>query len=151
MLPLLQARAEDAGLGDWVRFTGSVAGDEVAKILNDADLFVSLNVQGHVSNASLEAMSFGVPFLIRELARNEERSGGIVHLLDKEGYVAVDAQISPDNFATVLTDLCADHRRLSEMRRSVCAARERNLVDWSVRIGKEVSLLKGLTKEDGNR
>lgn len=146
LLPQLQERVATAGLGDWIRFTGSVTSGEVGTILNEADLYVSLNIQGHVSNASLEAMSFGVPFLIRELPRDEERSGGIAHLLDKGGYLSVDSDISPDDFADVLVELCADHCRLSEMRQSVCLAKERNLIDWNVRIAKEVSLLKDLAR-----
>jgi glycosyltransferase involved in cell wall biosynthesis len=55
----MEARVNAAGLGDCVHFTGPQPHARVNLYLNAADIYVSTNMYGNLSNANLEALAAG--------------------------------------------------------------------------------------------
>jgi glycosyltransferase involved in cell wall biosynthesis len=60
----LRRSVKDWGIQDSVRFTGALRHDEVLVQYNEADIYVSLNRMGNLSNANLEAMRSGCCMII---------------------------------------------------------------------------------------
>lgn len=67
-----------AGLGSQVAVTGSVAREDVYRILSRADLFVSASHQEGLPVAVLEAMACGLPIVISDIDPHREISTGLV-------------------------------------------------------------------------
>jgi glycosyltransferase involved in cell wall biosynthesis len=62
----LERLVDELGLRPRVRFTGAV--DDVSPMLRDADIFVSTSLSEGMSNALLEAMSFGLTPLVSQVS-----------------------------------------------------------------------------------
>jgi glycosyltransferase involved in cell wall biosynthesis len=56
----LQDKVEAAGLKHAIRFTGALPHDKIQRSLAQADIYVSLNRYGNLSNANLEALAAGI-------------------------------------------------------------------------------------------
>ena len=65
-LDALRQRVAAAGAENSVIFHGAVPHAQVADILRQSDLYISLNRQGNLSNANLEALSAGLGFILPE-------------------------------------------------------------------------------------
>jgi len=68
-------QASEMGIGDKVRFTGFLRGDDVAKAFGTADLYVMPSVTEPFGIAALEAISHGVPVII-------SKSSGVSEVLE---------------------------------------------------------------------
>jgi glycogen synthase len=68
-------QASEMGIGDKVRFTGFLRGDDVAKAFGTADLYVMPSVTEPFGIAALEAISHGVPIII-------SKSSGVSEVLE---------------------------------------------------------------------
>ncbi len=85
----LQALADRLNLGDRVRFTGFVPGEDLPALLNSADLFAMPSEAELLSIATLEAMACGRPVLLANaVALPELASDGVNGYLFRPGDAA---------------------------------------------------------------
>jgi glycosyltransferase involved in cell wall biosynthesis len=62
----LELRANALGIGDRVRFTGTLSGQEVASVLGDADVYVQLSRHDGFPLSVVEALSTGKPAVLSD-------------------------------------------------------------------------------------
>lgn len=140
----LKGVVNQAGRGDWIRFTGGIPANEVQRELVAADLCVSLNRQGHISNSNLEAVACGLPIVLQCIELSDDRLGGIEDILEPDCYVAIDASSEPSILAEEIVGLASDRPKIEEMKASVRRARDEKLQNWERSIEQEFGLLCNL-------
>ncbi len=111
----LEALAAELQVGHCVTFTGAVR--DVASVLAESDIFVSTSRSEGMSNALLEAMSFGVVPLV-------SRVSGASEIVEEGGCGLLFAPGDLDAFAARLEELLA----LPLETRQAFAARARAIV-----------------------
>jgi glycosyltransferase involved in cell wall biosynthesis len=94
----LERLVDDLHARDRIRFTGSV--EDIASVLRDTDVFVSTSLSEGMSNALLEAMSFGVMPLV-------SRVSGASDIVDHGRSGLLFAPGDLDEFAATLSETVA--------------------------------------------
>jgi 1,2-diacylglycerol 3-alpha-glucosyltransferase len=103
--PVLRALAEELGIGGHVRFVGTLATAELARLLRISDVFAMMSTSETQSMALLQAMASGVPVV----AANTR---ALPEFVSPANGVLVDPD-DPAGLAAVLAELLAvpDQRR----------------------------------------
>jgi glycosyltransferase involved in cell wall biosynthesis len=133
-----------SGLSDRVTFTGAVDHPTVMAVLKHADIYVSLNTVGNLSNANLEALTTGVCMI---LPQSDAVTG-----VDLDTDEVLPADVAYRFGKVEQTDKLADaivhfHRHPEERRARADAAgtwAEKHLTPWDRRIAAEIELLENL-------
>ena len=146
LLDELREKVVAAELESWISFTGALTRSEVNRVLETADIYVSLNRQGHLTNANLEALVHGVPIVIQCIESPVGKRGELDSLLPTEAYVAVGARASSQEFAQHILDLAGDDQRLENMREIIIQIRNKKMESWPDRLEKEFQMLLNLSK-----
>lgn len=142
LLDDLKARVTAAGASERVTFTGPLPHDQVARLLARGDIYVSLNRQGHLSNATLEAMAYAVPTVIQEIADPGGGMDEFASLVPRQAFRAIGPGAGANELADVLTGLAKAPRERASMAKALKAFAEKNLTSWDERIEREVALLQ---------
>ncbi len=138
----LKAKVAAAGADERVTFTGALPHDTVARALARSGLYVSLNRQGHLSNATLEAMAHGVPVVLQEIAGQGAGMDEFESLVPRQAYRAIAVDATPGDLAKELAGLAKAPAARGAMRKSLEAFARENLKPWDERIEREVKLLR---------
>jgi glycosyltransferase involved in cell wall biosynthesis len=114
----LRRQTEELGVGDAVRFWGTIPRHEVLRVLADCDVLVYPCLRGAISMACLEAMAAGLPVICLDL-------GGAALQVNEESGIKVRA-ITPEQLAEDLTEAMGQLAEDENLRRRLgCAARRR--------------------------
>lgn len=142
LMPRLQEMAEHAGQADSITFTGAIPHGDVVGWQHRADIYVSLNRVGNLSNANLEALAAGACMVI---PTSDQHTGVDV---DTDNLVPADAAL---RFGTIhdvekLTKAILDlhskpNKRESYSRRALEIGRDA-IPDWSRRVQQEMEILE---------
>ena len=144
----LEKRVVNEGASDRITFTGPLSRDAVAHVLRRSDLYVSLNRQGHLSNATLEAIACGVPIVVQEIAGPHSGPDEFESLLPRQAYRAISADAEPKALTKLLIQLAETPEKRKAMRQAIEAFAEQKLSSWNDRIEREVSLLRDIANKD---
>ncbi len=131
--------ARDLGLGDRVRFLGTVPHDDVPRLFAACDLFVSTSTLTNRALPTCEAMLCGVPVVVYgagdtgTVVRDGE-SGALVRDGDVDALAAAIARLVDDD---------ATRARLSAAARNVARA---TFTSWEKRIRMEMDVIEGLLR-----
>lgn len=60
----LQSRINESGLGDKITLLGETKPEDLVKLRNECEIYVSLNKQGNLSNVNLEALASGLAIIV---------------------------------------------------------------------------------------
>lgn len=142
LLDDLNARVAAAGASERVTFTGPLPHDQVARLLDRCDIYVSLNRQGHLSNATLEAMTHAVPTVIQEIADSGGGMDEFASLVPRQAFRAISPGAGANELANVLTGLAKSQRERASMAKALKIFAKKNLTSWDERIDREVALLQ---------
>jgi glycosyltransferase involved in cell wall biosynthesis len=138
----LAARVAASGLSNRVTFTGAVDHATALAILAQADIYVSLNTTGNLSNANLEALTTGVCMI---LPTSDPETGVD---LDTDEVLPEDAAYRFGKVAEtekLAEAIVSFHRHPEERKRRAQAAKawaDQNLVPWDKRIAAEIAVLE---------
>ena len=131
-----------------MRLVGSVPHEEVAAWLQRADVYVSLNHLGNLSNANLEAIAAGTCMIILDADPMTHTDTETTRLIPDDAVLRIDRENMAENLALALESLLDAPERIT----SYAAAAERLgkelLQPWDRRIEKEVDLICHLARED---
>jgi glycosyltransferase involved in cell wall biosynthesis len=138
---------DEAGLAQRIRLVGGVDHDDVANWYALADIYVSLNMYGNLSNANLEALRAGCCMILPDA---DPESG-----IDEATNALIPPNVAPrlpraevvDALADTLLDLIDDPERIEIYRRRAANVAARALMTWPERIEEDLAILLG----SGNR
>jgi glycosyltransferase involved in cell wall biosynthesis len=140
----LRDRVAGGALAARVRFTGAVPHAAVSGLLAGMDIYVSLNRNGNLSNANLEAMAAGRCMVMLEsdparhidVATDRLVPPAVVERVSRQGTAASLAAV-----LRVLLDTPAEVER----RATALAALARDLLpDWETRVMREISIIESV-------
>lgn len=134
------------GHEDVFSFQERVPHKVVSSILNQTDIYVSLNRLGNLSNANLEAISAGCCMII---PKSQPQTGVDLYTDDFLPDTAVWRIENTDDInglCVAIHSLAIDKSRRENMRSAVLKV-GRALDSWDIRIKKEGALLKSLMKD----
>jgi glycosyltransferase involved in cell wall biosynthesis len=125
----LKALSRSLGIGASVDFVGMV--EDASKFLGATDLFVLSSRSEGMSNALLEAMSYGIPCIATQVGGNSELLGAENHEISRGGYILAEngLLINPDDvrgLTEAILFFIRDHHKREEMGRRGRQYIERN-------------------------
>ncbi len=144
LLEPLKARVAAAGAERLITFTGALPHAAVSGVLAASHVYVSLNRQGHLSNANLEAMAAGLCLVVQ---RNQPRGTAdpeFDSLVAPDAYVALDRDDGPEKLADVLVQLADDPARRQQLASALADSVKDKLVSWEKRTEIEIRVLHDL-------
>ena len=140
--PELTAMVGRAGAGDWVSFLGTLPHETVMAWQRRADIYVSLNRMGNLSNVNLEALASGACMVIPASRPELEID------LDTDAYIPEDTALrfgAVEDVASLSSAILRLHHdpeeRKARGRRAAALAREW-LPSWEQRVAQELAVLE---------
>ena len=129
---------------DDVTFLGRVPHSQVGAICKNADIYVSLNQMGNLSNATLEAMAAGLCLIIP--SSREDIGADLLtdNLLPDDVVIRIPALSDTAALAQAIVHLAVDATDRQRRQVATRTIAERTLPTWAERIGIELKLLKQL-------
>ena len=138
----LRERITKAGLTDAIHLTGQLPHAEIPTALAAADIYVSLNQLGNLSNTNLEAISQGKCMLILdnclETHVDEETAG----LLPEEVFPRISRLNTAEDLAGQIGELLREPTKIDRMATQSAAVGKRILFNWAERIDREIGLIR---------
>lgn len=134
--------ARSLGIDGAITFTGAIPHVAALRLLQFADIYVSLNRMGNLSNASLEALVAGVCMVIPV----SDPATGVD--LDTDALLLRGSALrfgAVGNAGALARAILHLHRHPDERRDRAAKARataEQHLVSWDERIGREIAVLE---------
>jgi glycosyltransferase involved in cell wall biosynthesis len=134
----LERQAHDLGLDGRVTFVGAVPQPEVARYLNAADVFLSVNELSNVGNPLLEAMVAGRCVLTLDEGDTRDL------IRDGDTGVLLPAAGDPGVIAKSLAQLAADPDRRRRLGAAARRVAESSFWSWEQRLDAEVAAVEAL-------
>jgi len=142
-----RSRVEAAGASEHVTFIDRMPHAQVFAARARADIYVSLNRYGNLSNANLEAMRMGQCMVFPGAQPDSGIDVATDMLVPPDAVRRIPTADDTDALADALLELHADPETRARMGRSIAAAAERFIGGWDTRIAWELALLERLAAE----
>lgn len=138
----LASRISRSGLAGRVHFAGAVAHKDVAAHLAASDIYVSLNRNGGLSNANLEALAYGKCMLMLEkdpASRTDVATGEIV---PSDIVQRLPREDSAQALARTLAGLIDKPDEIAARAARTGAFARQGLEGWDARIAREIEIIR---------
>lgn len=142
LLETMRRRVVEEGAADAVVFTGRLPHNQVAQIQRRADIYVSLNRFGNLSNANLEAMRAGKCMIIPMAAIGGHVDVATERLVPEDAVWRVPSVDDVGALADALLTLSREPERRERMGRTMAALADELLPTWEVRVRRELEILE---------
>ena len=127
-----------------VTFSERVPHSDMPAIRRRADVYVSLNKLGNLSNANLEAMRAGLcvvlPAYLPEVGQDDPTS----RLFPAEAYARIENPDATEELAATILRLHGDPAERRRLSNAMAAAAAKSIPTWDERIDREIKLLYDL-------
>ncbi len=133
---------------DRVILAGSVPHGEVAAWLARADVYVSLNHLGNLSNANLEAIAAGKCMIILDADPQTHTDTETTRLIPEDAALRIGRENMAGNVARTLESLLDEPGKIESYAAAAGRLGAELLQPWDQRIEKEVNLICHLARED---
>lgn len=138
----MEARVAAAGQEDRIRFTGLLPHRDAYRHVAAADIYVSVNLYGNLSNANLEALAAGVCLVLPTSDPTVPLDTATDSLIPAHVALRYDRNRRPDSLAEALAKLLKSPQEIADRR-----ARSRDLArkvikPWSKCIAQDIAALK---------
>lgn len=148
LLGEMQNVVNENRLESLIVFTGAIPHQQIPAYLKQADIFVSLNLLGNLSNAVLEAMWAGrcivtlkrCPITGRDAQNDEPDLQEALELIDRKH---IEAQL-PET----LNKLLNTKELIQKKQKKILKYTQHHLHSWYERINHEIRILTGLAHEN---
>lgn len=138
----LERQTRDRKIDGRVHFVGSVATSEVWVWLKLADIYVSMNRHGNLSNANLEALSAGACVVIPTEDRQENIDISTAEILPSAVVPRYDRTNPAVSLAATLLQLTADPAAIAKYKEASSALAREKFVSWPTRVTREIEILR---------
>lgn len=132
----------NAGCADKIILTGQVPHQQMNEYLSCADIFVSLNLYGNLSNCVLEAMSAGKCIVTlapcQQTFRDEQNDREDM----RQALLLINRDNMQEELTAILKKLTTNPEIISEKSGAIRNFSATNILSWAKRIDKEIGILK---------
>lgn len=135
---------KQAGAEHAVTFIENLAHEQIALAHRFADIYVSLNRAGNLSNANLEAMQAGQCMILPKSQPETGIDVVIDELLSDQAVCRVSSVDSVQEIADAIYRLHSDPQRRAEMSKQLTEEAGEFLHSWDERVKKEMAILESL-------
>ncbi len=144
----LAGRIAAAQAEDQVLLVGSIPHGEVAAWLVRADVYVSLNHLGNLSNANLESLAAGKCMIILDGDPKTHTDTETTRLIPGEAAMRIDREDMVANLARALESLLDEAGKIESYAAAAARLGGKLLQPWDRRIKTEIDLICHLAGED---
>ena len=146
----LQDAVSEAGLSRQIFFAGLVDHNVVSHYLSLADVYVSLNREGNLSNTVLEALAYGKCIVRLRSSREEYRDVYTDQILPEQLAPVVTRKREVVELPARLAELISNPGLIHEYSRKARQVARERLSTWKQRIEWEVNLLRRVGSDDSD-
>jgi glycosyltransferase involved in cell wall biosynthesis len=140
----VEERASRDGLDLYVRVIPSVPHRSIVEWHHAADIYVSLNLLGGLSNANLEAMRSGTCVVMLEGDRERHVDETTDQMLKGECVVRIGRKRAVENLKEALKDLLDNPEKRRGIGENMTQIAEKMIPTWDARIQSEVKLIRSV-------
>lgn len=129
-----------------IHFVGPVPHRTVAAYLELADIYVSLNFFGSLSNANLEAAVAGKCIIALEPDPETATDVESLDVFPTGTFVRIPRENLVEGLVDTLCGLFADRKLIDRHKNAVKDAAEQKLLSWDARVAQEIELIKNTAR-----
>ena len=141
----MEARVNAAGLAERVRFAGAQPHSRVNRYMNAADIYVSTNMYGNLSNANLEALAAGACLVLPTSDPSVPLDTVTDRLIPADTAERYARDALPGSLADALCRLVRSPQEIAARRIQTRALAQTIVLPWSDVIANDIALLKSVT------
>lgn len=131
----------ESRLRDRIILTGSVGHTDIDGYYRAADIYVSLNHHGNLSNTVLEAYSYGNCIVTFDVCKKTLRDISTREVLS-DCAIFINRENAVKDLTDVLNMLITHPEKIKEIKTRTMASLQKNLQSWQQRIDYEIDLLE---------
>ena len=146
----MEARVNMAGLAERIRFAGAQPHARVNLYLNAADVYVSTNMYGNLSNANLEAVAAGACLVLPTSDPSLPLDTVTDRLIPPETAERYDRNALPGSLADALCRLVQSPGEIAARRAQTRALAQKIIRPWSEVVATDIALLKSVAGRETN-
>ena len=141
----LRARVAEIGAENMITFVSSVPHRQIGLIYRLADVYVSLNRMGNLSNANLECMHNGLCMIVPPSRPEEGTDVDLDRLMPQDTIIRLSPNTDEvSQLASLIDELSRNPVQVQERKRRTAAVAAVTLKFWEERIAAEMNMLKKL-------
>ena len=142
MLESLKETAKKAKCADRIIFTGQVPHQKMNEYLSAADIFVSLNLYGNLSNCVLEAMRATKCIVTLAPCKNSARDAQNESEEMQNALILINRDNMRKDLELSLKKLVNNQKMIDDKSEAIRAFASHNIITWSARIDNEIKILE---------
>jgi glycosyltransferase involved in cell wall biosynthesis len=142
----LERRSRTAQIHDSFHLVGAVASADVPVWLKAADIYVSLNKHGNLSNANLEAVAMGCCVLIPGEDADRDTDRSTTRILPPDTVIRFDGKNVAPSLSALLARLIENPAEISRLKKASAGLAQRVFVSWQERVDKEIAIMRSAQK-----
>ncbi len=145
LLEHIRDLCHDWDIAENVRLVGSVEHNRIGAYYKNADIYVSLNKMGNLSNTVIEAMAAGKCTIILAGDSKFHTDAYTGNVIPEDAVIRIDRNNIVAHLTRTLTDLLENHARIRAYSRKMVEFSKTFLWTWDERINHEVKLLEKIS------
>ncbi len=145
----MEARVAAAGQSARVHFAGAMPHADVARLVGAADIYVSTNMYGNLSNANLEALAAGTCMVIPTSDAAVPLDTVTDRLIPADVALRYDRARMPASLGDALCKLVSSPAEIASRRAASAALAKRLIRPWTQSVADDIGLLKSLASRHG--
>ena len=146
LLPAMQADLARAGAGEDITIIPSLPHREMGSAYAAFDIYVSLNRQGNLSNANIEAFTAGCCAIVPHGDAASGRDVALDGLFPPDSLLRIASPDDTAGLAQAILRLHDDPAERQDRSRRIAAIAEQAIPSWEVRIDQELRILDALAR-----
>jgi teichuronic acid biosynthesis glycosyltransferase TuaC len=142
----METRVSRAGQSARIHFVGSQPHDQIRRYLGAADIYVSTNMYGNLSNANLEALAAGLCLVLPTSDPAIPLDTVTDDLVSEDVAPRYDRTRLPESLAETLADLLASPAEVVRRRGNTAALAKLVIKPWAQSVAEDIGLLKSIAQ-----